>query len=46
MRLKLADFGLALQLKNPNNPEEDELQHQRWCAPEYLGTVVVIGSLL
>ena len=45
MRLKLADFGLALHLKNPNNPEEDEFRHQRWCAPEYLGTVLVIGSL-
>jgi hypothetical protein len=40
MRLKLADFGLALHLKNQNNPGEDEQQHQRWCAPECLGMVL------
>ena len=36
MRLKLADFGLALHLKNQNDVEEDNLQHMRWCAPECL----------
>jgi hypothetical protein len=39
MRLKLADFGLALHVGNPNNLDEDEAQHQRWCAPECLGMI-------
>ena len=34
MRLKLADFGLALRLKNQNDAEENNVQHMRWCAPE------------
>ena len=36
MRLKLADFGLALHLKNQNDAEENNVQHMRWCAPECL----------
>ena len=39
MRLKLADFGLALPMTNSNYLSEDEGQHQRWCAPECLGIV-------
>ncbi|CAB3981507.1 serine threonine- kinase drkD [Paramuricea clavata] len=36
MRLKLADFGLAL-LRNLNDLAQDEAQHHRsWCAPECL----------
>ena len=35
MRLKLADFGLALHLKNQNNAGKNH-QHIRWCAPECL----------
>ena len=36
MRLKLADFGLALHLKNLKNTEGENQLHQRWCAPEIL----------
>ena len=39
MRLKLADFGLALPMTNSNYLSEDEAQHHRWCAPECLGIV-------
>lgn len=42
MRLKLADFGLALHLEDANNPEEHGEQHRRWCAPEFLGMLIFI----
>ena len=42
MRLKLADFGLAFHLKNQKNTNEENQLHQRWCAPEILGTVFCI----